>query len=63
MLNNKKKSISNGQQSPPWENEEMVRKPYTQPNLTVLGDLKSLTLGGSVGPGDIANGSGAPGWP
>ena len=31
------------------ENEEGIRKPYHKPILEVLGDLRALTLGGSVG--------------
>jgi hypothetical protein len=34
------------------------RRPYASPRLVVLGDLRSLTLGGSPGAGD--SGVGAP---
>lgn len=29
-----------------------LRRPYTSPRLTVLGDLRTLTLGGSPGAND-----------
>jgi hypothetical protein len=31
---------------------ETVRKPYRKPRLESLGDLRSLTLGGSIGIGE-----------
>ena len=46
-----------------------ARKRYHKPNLEALGDLRSLTLGGSFGSGESANpttrktGSGPVPWP
>ena len=34
------------------ENVRMLRKLYRKPQLEVLGDLRSLTLGGSFGTGE-----------
>ncbi len=34
------------------EDEKPVRKPYHKPKLEILGDLRSLTLGGSFGAGE-----------
>jgi hypothetical protein len=31
------------------------RKPYSKPQLEILGDLRNLTLGGSSGSGDSSN--------
>jgi len=31
------------------------RKPYSKPQLEILGDLRNLTLGGSPGSGDSSN--------
>jgi hypothetical protein len=31
------------------------RKPYSKPQLEILGDLRNLTLGGSAGSGDSSN--------
>jgi hypothetical protein len=33
-----------------------VRKPYSAPVLTVLGDIRDLTMGGSPGSGDSGEG-------
>jgi hypothetical protein len=35
---------------------EAPRRPYTSPRLAVLGDLRSLTLGGSPGANDSGMG-------
>ncbi len=34
------------------EDKKLVRKPYHKPELEILGDLRSLTLGGSFGTGE-----------
>jgi hypothetical protein len=39
-----------------------ARKPYRKPQLDALGDLRSLTLGGSPGAGDSGS-SGTRKWP
>ena len=36
---------------------EFPRKPYRKPSLSSLGDLRSLTLGGSIGVGESGGGS------
>lgn len=38
--------------------ELMARKPYRKPELRQLGDLRTLTLGGSPGTGDSGGGVG-----
>ena len=35
--------------------QNFLRKPYHKPRLEELGDLRSLTLGGSPGGGDSSN--------
>lgn len=45
------------EQSPPSV-DAVPRRPYVSPRLVDLGDLRSLTLGGSPGAGD--SGIGAP---
>ncbi len=37
------------------EDKKPVRKPYHKPKLEILGDLRSLTLGGSYGSGESGN--------
>lgn len=37
---------------PPPSSDAGSRRPYASPRLVVLGDLRSLTLGGSPGFGD-----------
>ena len=39
------------------ENDKKSRKPYRKPQLEVLGDLRSLTLGGSPGIGESGGSS------
>ncbi|MBI5964684.1 MAG: hypothetical protein HY863_14490 [Chloroflexi bacterium] len=40
------------EQLPKNENDGKSRKPYRKPQLATLGDLRSLTLGGSFGIGE-----------
>lgn len=41
--------------TPEEENKDPIRKPYKQPVLEELGDLRTLTLGGShPAPGDVS---------
>lgn len=37
---------------PRYTPADVVRRPYVSPRLVELGDLRSLTLGGSPGAGD-----------
>lgn len=40
------------------ESKDQPRKPYRKPTLEELGDLRALTLGGSMGYGDLSGTSG-----
>ncbi len=44
--------MNNNTQLPKIENLAKPRKPYRKPRLESLGDLRSLTLGGSFGSGE-----------
>ncbi len=44
--------MNNNTQLPKIKNPAKLRKPYRKPQLESLGDLRSLTLGGSFGSGE-----------
>ncbi|MBI5963815.1 MAG: lasso RiPP family leader peptide-containing protein [Chloroflexi bacterium] len=44
--------MNNNTQLPKIKNPAKPRKPYRKPKLESLGDLRSLTLGGSFGTGE-----------
>jgi hypothetical protein len=39
----------------PEQSDTLQRQAYVPPQLTALGDLRQLTLGGSLGRGDSGN--------
>jgi hypothetical protein len=44
--------MTSNENQPKNENDKKPRKPYRKPHLESLGDLRSLTLGGSFGQGE-----------